>query len=82
MSPAHSLQKDVFGCEQFHGPQEAIVKRVMSSRDALVNERPENGLFCGCASRVGTTPECQPVTGTAASFETLTPAAAILDRLV
>ena len=36
MSPAHSILKDVFGYEQFRGPQEAIVAHVVAGGDALV----------------------------------------------
>lgn len=36
MSPAHSTLKDVFGYEQFRGPQEAIVAHVVAGGDALV----------------------------------------------
>ncbi|MDP2769762.1 MAG: DNA helicase RecQ [Giesbergeria sp.] len=36
MSPAHSILKDVFGYEQFRGPQEAIVEHVVAGGDALV----------------------------------------------
>jgi ATP-dependent DNA helicase RecQ len=36
LSPAHSILKDVFGYEQFRGPQEAIVEHVVAGGDALV----------------------------------------------
>ena len=36
MSPAHSVLHDVFGYEQFRGPQEAIVAHVIGGGDALV----------------------------------------------
>ncbi|MBY0411352.1 MAG: DNA helicase RecQ [Burkholderiaceae bacterium] len=36
MSPAHSVLQDVFGYEQFRGPQEAIVEHVIGGSDALV----------------------------------------------
>ncbi|MFT3812808.1 MAG: DNA helicase RecQ [Acidovorax sp.] len=36
MSPAHSVLHDVFGYEQFRGPQEAIVEHVIGGGDALV----------------------------------------------
>ena len=36
MSPAHSVLQDVFGYEQFRGPQEAIVEHVIAGGDALV----------------------------------------------
>ncbi|REG18711.1 ATP-dependent DNA helicase RecQ [Simplicispira sp. 110] len=36
LSPAHSILKDVFGYEQFRGPQEAIVAHVVAGGDALV----------------------------------------------
>ncbi len=36
MFPAHSILKDVFGYEQFRGPQEAIVAHVAAGGDALV----------------------------------------------
>ena len=36
MSPAHSVLQDVFGYEQFRGPQEAIVGHVITGGDALV----------------------------------------------
>jgi ATP-dependent DNA helicase RecQ len=36
LSPAHSTLKDVFGYEQFRGPQEAIVAHVVAGGDALV----------------------------------------------
>jgi len=36
LSPAHTVLQDVFGYEQFRGPQEAIVQHVIGGRDALV----------------------------------------------
>lgn len=36
MSPAHTVLQDVFGYEQFRGPQQAIVEHVISGGDALV----------------------------------------------
>ena len=36
LSPAHSVLQDVFGYEQFRGPQEAIVGHVITGGDALV----------------------------------------------
>ncbi|MFT4241939.1 MAG: DNA helicase RecQ, partial [Acidovorax sp.] len=36
MSPAHSVLHDIFGYEQFRGPQEAIVEHVIGGGDALV----------------------------------------------
>ena len=36
LSPAHSILKDIFGYEQFRGPQEAIVEHVIAGSDALV----------------------------------------------
>ncbi|MFN3439416.1 MAG: DNA helicase RecQ [Acidovorax sp.] len=36
MSPAHTVLQDVFGYEQFRGPQEAIVEHVIGGSDALV----------------------------------------------
>ncbi|UCU99388.1 DNA helicase RecQ [Acidovorax radicis] len=36
MSPAHSVLQDVFGYEQFRGPQAAIVEHVIAGGDALV----------------------------------------------
>ena len=36
MSPQHSVLHDVFGYEQFRGPQEAIVEHVIGGGDALV----------------------------------------------
>ncbi|MCW8163752.1 DNA helicase RecQ [Verminephrobacter aporrectodeae subsp. tuberculatae] len=36
MSPAHSVLHDVFGYEQFRGPQQAIVEHVIGGGDALV----------------------------------------------
>jgi len=36
VSPAHSVLHDVFGYEQFRGPQEAIVAHVIGGGDALV----------------------------------------------
>ncbi|NMM75848.1 DNA helicase RecQ [Acidovorax sp. SRB_24] len=36
MSPAHSVLQDVFGYEQFRGPQEAITQHVIAGGDALV----------------------------------------------
>ena len=36
MSPAHSVLHDVFGYEQFRGPQEVIVAHVIGGGDALV----------------------------------------------
>ena len=36
LSPAHSILKDVFGYEQFRGPQEAIALHVIGGSDALV----------------------------------------------
>ncbi len=36
MSPAHSVLQDVFGYEQFRGPQQAIVEHVITGGDALV----------------------------------------------
>ncbi|KRB30535.1 DNA helicase RecQ [Acidovorax sp. Root70] len=36
MSPAHSVLQDVFGYEQFRGPQQAIVEHVIAGSDALV----------------------------------------------
>lgn len=36
LPPAHSVLQDVFGYEQFRGPQEAIVQHVIAGGDALV----------------------------------------------
>ncbi|WP_099732267.1 MULTISPECIES: DNA helicase RecQ [unclassified Acidovorax] len=36
MSPAHAVLQDVFGYEQFRGPQQAIVEHVIAGGDALV----------------------------------------------
>ena len=36
MSPAHFVLHDVFGYEQFRGPQQAIVEHVIAGSDALV----------------------------------------------
>jgi hypothetical protein len=36
LSPAHSILQDVFGYEQFRGPQQAIVEHVIAGGDALV----------------------------------------------
>jgi len=36
LSPAHTVLQDVFGYEQFRGPQEAIVEHVIGGSDALV----------------------------------------------
>ena len=36
MSPAHTVLQDVFGYEQFRGPQEAIIGHVVDGGDALV----------------------------------------------
>jgi len=36
LSPAHSVLQDVFGYEQFRGPQEAITQHVIDGGDALV----------------------------------------------
>ena len=36
LSPAHSVLQDVFGYEQFRGPQQAIVEHVIGGSDALV----------------------------------------------
>ena len=36
MSPAHTVLHDVFGYEQFRGPQQAIVEHVIGGGDALV----------------------------------------------
>ncbi|HVL44975.1 MAG TPA: DNA helicase RecQ [Acidovorax sp.] len=36
MSPAHAVLQDVFGYEQFRGPQQAIVEHVIAGSDALV----------------------------------------------
>ncbi len=36
LSPAHSVLQDVFGYEQFRGPQQAIVEHVIAGGDALV----------------------------------------------
>ncbi|MBL7087604.1 DNA helicase RecQ [Acidovorax sp.] len=36
MSPAHSVLQDIFGYEQFRGPQQAIVEHVIAGGDALV----------------------------------------------
>ena len=36
MSPAHTVLHDVFGYEQFRGPQQAIVEHVIGGSDALV----------------------------------------------
>ena len=36
MSPAHTVLQDVFGYEQFRGPQQAIVEHVIAGSDALV----------------------------------------------
>ncbi|RYF21801.1 MAG: DEAD/DEAH box helicase, partial [Comamonadaceae bacterium] len=36
MSPAHFVLHDVFGYDQFRGPQQAIVEHVISGGDALV----------------------------------------------
>ena len=35
-SPAHAVLQDVFGYEQFRGPQQAIVEHVIAGSDALV----------------------------------------------
>ena len=35
-SPAHTVLRDIFGYEQFRGPQEAIVEHVIGGSDALV----------------------------------------------
>ncbi|TXJ02698.1 MAG: DEAD/DEAH box helicase, partial [Aquabacterium sp.] len=35
-SPAHAVLQDVFGYEQFRGPQQAIVEHVIGGGDALV----------------------------------------------
>ncbi len=36
LSPAHTVLQDVFGYEQFRGPQQAIVEHVIGGGDALV----------------------------------------------
>ncbi|BEP94539.1 DNA helicase RecQ [Acidovorax sp. A79] len=36
LSPAHTVLQDVFGYEQFRGPQQAIVEHVIAGSDALV----------------------------------------------
>ncbi len=36
LSPAHTVLQDVFGYEQFRGPQQAIVEHVIGGADALV----------------------------------------------
>ena len=36
MSPAHFVLHDVFGYEQFRGPQQAIIDHVIEGGDALV----------------------------------------------
>lgn len=36
LSPAHAVLQDVFGYEQFRGPQQAIVEHVIAGSDALV----------------------------------------------
>ena len=36
LSPAHTVLQDVFGYEQFRGPQQAIVEHVIEGSDALV----------------------------------------------
>ncbi|MBU0830141.1 MAG: DNA helicase RecQ [Gammaproteobacteria bacterium] len=36
MSPAHTVLQDVFGYEQFRGPQQGIVEHVIAGGDALV----------------------------------------------
>ena len=36
LSPAHAVLQDVFGYEQFHGPQQAIVEHVIAGGDTLV----------------------------------------------
>ena len=36
LSPAHAVLQDVFGYEQFRGPQQAIVEHVIGGGDALV----------------------------------------------
>ncbi len=36
LSPAHAVLQDVFGYEQFRGPQQAIVEHVIAGGDALV----------------------------------------------
>ncbi|MFC3938555.1 DNA helicase RecQ [Acidovorax facilis] len=36
LSPAHTVLNDVFGYEQFRGPQQAIVEHVIAGGDALV----------------------------------------------
>ncbi|WP_116750236.1 DNA helicase RecQ [Acidovorax sp. 99] len=36
MSPTHAVLQDVFGYEQFRGPQQAIVEHVIAGGDALV----------------------------------------------
>lgn len=36
MSPAHFVLRDVFGYEQFRGPQQAIIEHVIAGGDALV----------------------------------------------
>ena len=36
LSPAQSVLQDVFGYEQFRGPQQAIVEHVIGGGDALV----------------------------------------------
>ena len=36
MSPAHTVLQDIFGYEQFRGPQQAIVEHVIAGGDALV----------------------------------------------
>ena len=35
-SPAHAVLQDVFGYEEFRGPQQAIVEHVIAGSDALV----------------------------------------------
>ena len=37
LSPAHTVLHDVFGYEQFRGPQQAIVEHVIAGGDALVS---------------------------------------------
>ena len=36
LSPAHAVLQDVFGYEQFRGPQQAIALHVIAGGDALV----------------------------------------------
>jgi len=36
LSPAQSVLQDVFGYEEFRGPQQAIVEHVIAGSDALV----------------------------------------------